>query len=189
PSEAYRRRRFANWFPLGLTYATFYMGRYNFNVFKGRFGEMFHLDKAEVGIIATAGFWTYALSVIFNGPLADRIGGRKAILFGALGVAALNLVMGLMFMGGFMTKLLVSMSLLYSVNMYFQSFGALSVVKVNAPWFHVQERGIFGGIFGIMISTGYFLAITVGGWILAFWPAPDRAWYYIFLIPAAAIAV
>src|SRR5947199_4850471 len=48
------------------------MGRYNFNVFKGRFAEMFHFDKAEVGVIATAGFWTYALSVMLNGPLADR---------------------------------------------------------------------------------------------------------------------
>src|ERR1700758_3801169 len=93
-SRAYRRRRFANWFPLGLTYATFYMGRYNFNVFKGRFGEIFHLDKAEVGIIATAGFWTCALSVMFNGPLADRIGGRRAIIFGAFGAAALNLAIG-----------------------------------------------------------------------------------------------
>src|SRR5215470_10182748 len=79
-SAAYRRRRVANWFPLGLTYATFYMGRYNFNVFKGRFAETFHFDKAEVGAIATAGFWTYALSVIFNGPLADRFGGKRAIL-------------------------------------------------------------------------------------------------------------
>ena len=58
------------------------------------------------------------------------------------------------------------MSLLYAVNQYFQSFGALSVVKVNAPWFHVKERGVFGGVFGIMISSGYFLALTVGGWIL-----------------------
>src|SRR6202171_3760327 len=90
-SAEFRRRRFINWFPLGLTYATFYMGRYNFNVFKGPFGAMFHLDKAQVGAIATAGFWTYALSVMFNGPLADKFGGRKAIILGAFGAAALNL--------------------------------------------------------------------------------------------------
>src|SRR5204863_6467790 len=110
--------------------------------------------------------------------------GRKAILFGALGVAALNLAIGLMFLNGFATKILVSMSLLYSVNMYFQSFGALSVVKVNAAWYHVRERGVFGGIFGMMISTGYFLALAVGAWILA-----HMAWYAVFLVPAAAVAV
>ncbi len=181
-SAEYRRRRFMNWFPLGLTYATFYMGRYNLNVASTSMMHMFNLDKAHFGIIATAGFWTYALSVIFTGPLADRIGGKKAILIGAVGAAVLNLVIGLLFMGGWQTKLIVGMSLLYAANQYFQSFGALSIVKVNAPWFHVRERGIFGGVFGIMISCGYFLAMTVGGWILAYFP-----WYYVFLIPSAAI--
>ncbi|HAM35069.1 MAG TPA: MFS transporter [Elusimicrobia bacterium] len=183
-SPKYRARRFLNWFPLGLTYATFYMGRYNLNVAGKTMMDMFHLSKAEFGVIATAGFWTYAVSVMFNGPLADRIGGRKAIMFGALGAALLNLAIGLLFLSGWQTKLIVGMSLLYAANQYFQSFGALSVVKVNAPWFHVQERGVFGGIFGIMISSGYFLAMTVGGWILAYLP-----WYYVFLIPSAAIGV
>jgi len=181
-TKAYRLRRVMNWFPLGVTYATFYMGRYNFNVVKGTIGQEFHLDKTQMGIIATCGFWTYATSVIFNGPLADKFGGRKAILLGAVGAAILNLAIGLLFLNGWTTKLLVSMSLLYSANMYFQSFGALSVVKVNAAWFHVRERGVFGGIFGIMISSGYFLALAVGGWILAHFP-----WWTIFAIPSGVI--
>ncbi len=183
-SGAYRTRRILNWFPLGLTYATYYMGRYNFNVVKGQMGSMFHLDKAQMGIIATAGFWTYAVSVLLNGPIADRIGGRKAILIGAVGAIAINLLIGLLFLNGWTTKIVVGMSLLYSVNMYFQSFGAASVVKVNASWFHVKERGVFGGVFGSMISAGYFLALSVGGWILAHFP-----WYAVFLIPSAAITV
>jgi len=181
---AYRRRRFANWFPLGVTYATYYMGRYNLNVSSTTMMDQFHLSKADFGIIATAGFWTYALAVAFNGPLADRIGGKKSILIGAAGASVLNLVIGLLFLNGWQTKIIVGMSLLYAVNQYFQSFGALSVVKVNAPWFHVKERGIFGGVFGIMISSGYFLALTVGGWILAFLP-----WYWVFLIPSMLLAV
>ncbi len=183
-SGDFRVRRVANWLPLGLTYATYYMGRYNFNVVKGDMGKMFDLDKAQMGIIATAGFWTYALSVIFNGPLADRFGGRRSILIGAVGASVLNLTIGLLFLNGWMTKVLIGMSLLYSVNMYFQSFGALSVVKVNSAWFHVKERGVFGGVFGSMISAGYFLAISIGGWILA-----RFAWYWVFLVPAGALAI
>jgi len=183
-SRAYRNRRFLNWFPLGLTYATFYMGRYNLNVSSARMMDYFHLTKAQFGTIATAGFWTYALSVLVNGPLSDRIGGKKAILIGAAGTAAVNLVIGLLFLSGWQTKIVVGMSLLFAVSQYFQSFGAMSIVKVNAPWFHVRERGVFGGIFGVMISCGYLLALTVGGWILAALP-----WYWVFLIPSAAIAV
>jgi len=182
-SRAYRFRRFLNWFPLGLTYATMYMGRYNFNIVKNDIGAWYHLDKAQMGIIATAGFWTYGLAVAINGPLADRIGGRKAILVGALGAALLNLTVGLMFLNQATSQLLVSMSVLWSLNMYFQSFGALSVVKVNSTWFHVRERGVFGGIFGTMISSGYFLATTIGAWLLA----SSRSWTVIWFVPAAAM--
>ena len=181
-STEFRRRRFANWFPLGLTYATFYMGRYNFNVSKGAIGTTFGYDKAQMGIIATVGFWTYALSVIFNGPLADRFGGRRAILFGAVGAATLNLALGLLFFSKHTTGLIVSMSLLYGMNMYFQSFGALSVVKVNSSWFHVRERGVLGGFFGAMISTGYAMAMIIGGWVLVNLPL-----WCVFAVPSGAI--
>lgn len=183
-TDAYRRRRFLNWFPLGLTYATFYMGRYNLNAASTEMMSRFGFTKAQFGIIATAGFWTYALSVMFNGPLTDRFGGRRAILIAAAGTATINGLVGLLFLAGWQTKILLGMSLLYAVNQYFQSFGALSVVKVNSTWFHVRERGVFGGIFGIMISSGYFLAMTIGGWIMAYLP-----WYMIFLIPSACVAV
>jgi OPA family glycerol-3-phosphate transporter-like MFS transporter len=182
-SRAYRMRRFRNWFPLGITYATFYMGRYNLNVASQTIMDQFHLTKEAFGTIATAGFWTYALSVIVNGPLSDRIGGKKAILIGVAGTAVVNLAVGLAFLSGWQTKIILGMSLLYAASQYFQSYGAMSIVKANAPWFHVRERGVFGGIFGIMISSGYFLALTIGGWILAALP-----WYWVFLIPSAAIA-
>jgi OPA family glycerol-3-phosphate transporter-like MFS transporter len=183
-SVKFRIRRGMNWFPLGLTYATFYMGRYNLNVSSKTMIDMFHLSKADFGIIATAGFWTYALSVLINGPLSDKYGGKKSILIGALGSLIVNLIIGILFLNEWQFKIIIGMSLLYSVNQYFQSFGALSVVKVNSHWFHVKERGVFGGIFGIMISSGYLLAYTVGGWILSHFP-----WFYVFIIPSIAMFI
>lgn len=184
-SPAFRFRRFMNWFPLGLTYAAMYMGRYNFNVVKNDIGAWYHLDKLQMGFIASCGFWSYGLAVALNGPLADRFGGRKAILFGALGASLLNLGIGLMFFNGWTANLLWSMSWLWSINMYFQSFGALSVVKVNSTWFHVKERGVFGGIFGVMISSGYFFATTIGSVLLA----KFSSWTVIWFVPAAAIGL
>ncbi len=181
-SAEFRRRRFMNWFPLGLTYATFYMGRYNLNVASSDIMTAFSMSKETFGFIATAGFWTYAVSVIFNGPLADRFGGKKAIVLGGCGAALFNLVIGLLFLNGWSTRIVVGMSLLYAANQYFQSFGALSVVKINAPWFHVRERGVFGGIFGIMISSGYMLALGVGGRVLA-----TFGWKWVFIVPSFLI--
>ena len=169
-SFGFRARRFVNWFPMGLTYALLYMGRYNLTVAKTSLGDL--MTKEDFGIIFGAGTVTYALSFLINGPLIDRIGGRKGILIASAGSALANLGMGLYLLHVICSgdpsnaPLRLVFSLLYSINMYFQSYGAVSIVKVNAHWFHVRERGGFSGIFGTMISSGIFLAFTVNGWIL-----------------------
>ena len=71
-------RRFINWFPLGMTYAFLYMGRYNLTVSKTALGSL--MSKEDFGWIAAAGTCTYALSFIVNGPLVDRIVGRPGRL-------------------------------------------------------------------------------------------------------------
>lgn len=186
-SKEYKFRRFLNWFPLGLTYALYYMGRYNVSVASPEICKMFSWTNAQWGIVITAGFWVYAFSVMINGPLTDKFGGKKAIIIGAVGSAILNTLIGLLILGGintFGTKLLLAFSFLYSINMYFQSFGAASVVKVNTPWFHVKERGTFGGIFGSLISIGYKLSYGVGGIIMATLPI-----HYIFIIPTIVLLI
>ncbi len=82
--------------------------------------------------------------------------------------------------------LLPALSLLYAGNMYFQSFGAVAIVKVNAPWFHVRERGVFGAIFGILISLGVYFAYDWNGLILDFFPGQAQL---VFLVPAGLLAV
>lgn len=166
-SQAFRVRRFWNWFPMGLTYALLYMARYNLTVAKTSLGD--RITKEDFGVIFGTGTVIYAFSFVFNGPLVDRLGGRAGILTAALGSAIANLVIGWYVHGltsGPMEHVTLVLSILYAINMYFQSFGAVSIVKVNAHWFHVGERGGFSGIFGTMISSGIFLAFTVNGWLL-----------------------
>jgi OPA family glycerol-3-phosphate transporter-like MFS transporter len=159
-SPAYLRRRILNWVPLGITYALLYMGRYNLTVAKNAFGDL--MDKSDFGVIFSVGTITYAFAFILNGPLTDKIGGRRAMLSAAAGAASMNACMGLFTLLRPDVGLVLPFSILYAANMYFQSFGAVAIVKVNSHWFHVRERGMFGGIFGILISAGIFLAFQVG---------------------------
>ena len=69
--------RFINWFPLGMTYAFLYMGRYNLNVSKNALGDL--MSKQSLGTIFAAGTVTYAVSFLVNGPLVDKIGGKRGI--------------------------------------------------------------------------------------------------------------
>jgi len=194
-SSAFKMRRFLNWFPMGLTYAFLYMGRYNLTVSKNALGDL--MTKEDFGVIFGVGTVTYAFAFLINGPLTDKIGGKKAILIGALGSGIVNLIMGLYISslvggaaGGDTSGLRLTFSLLYALNMYFQSYGAVAIVKVNAHWFHVRERGGFSGIFGTMISSGIFFAFTVNGWILDFAAAGSSsaiASKWVFFAPSALL--
>src|SRR5262245_65404613 len=95
-SSEFRFRRFWNWFPMGLTYALLYMGRYNLTVAKTSLSQSQKLmTNEDFGVIFGAGTLTYAFSFLLNGPLVDRIGGRKGMIISALGSMAANLGMGL----------------------------------------------------------------------------------------------
>ena len=157
-------RRFVNWFPLGMTYAFLYMARYNLNVAQDALGPL--MSKEDFGIIFGAGTGVYALSFLVNGPLVDRIGGKKGILIAALGAAAANILLGvltfLLVTHRLKLNMVAAFSGLYALNMYFQSYGAVSIIKVKAYWFHVRERGVFGAIFGTLISIGSYFAFDWG---------------------------
>ena len=157
-------RRFLNWFPLGMTYAFMYMGRYNLNVAKGALGTA--MSKEDFGFIGGVGFTVYALSLFFIGPIVDRIGGKKGILLGAIGSALMNGAMGIvlyLFLNNrLQMNLVTALSITYGLNMLFQSFGAVSTIKVKSYWFHVTERGMFGAIFGTLISLGVYFAFDWG---------------------------
>ncbi len=175
-SKAFQTRRMWNWLPLGLTYAFLYMGRYNLTVSKNSFGEL--MTNADFGSIFGVGTVVYGFSFIINGPLTDRMGGRKAILVAAVGAAVANLLMGLVTYFHYTDNLVVTFSFLYAMNMYFQSFGAVAIVKVNSAWFHVRERGTFGGIFGILISLGLYFAYDWGAMI-----TKNFELHWVFFIP------
>ncbi|MGA9119785.1 MAG: MFS transporter [Bacteroidota bacterium] len=206
-SPEFRRRRAINWLSLGFLYAVFYMTRYNYTVVAPTLADLLGWKNTELGIFETMMPLVYGLSVVLNGPFADRVGGKKAFLFGAIGVALMNFLFGLSSLaivspatwegtgllrhvvsapvlrygisGG---TLLTMMAIVWGINGYFQSYGALSIVKVNAQWFHVLERGTFSGIFGVLIRLGLLLAFQGVPLILLVLP-----WQYGFWIPGAMV--
>src|SRR5439155_636281 len=58
--------------------------------------ELLGWRNTELGVFETVMPLVYGLSVFLNGPLADRIGGRRAFLIGAAGVVVMNFAFGAM---------------------------------------------------------------------------------------------
>ena len=214
--KEFRKRCLVNWLTIGLAYAFLYMGRYNINAATAALGENGGLTGADFGIIFGAGTWTYAASLFINGPLVDKIGGYIGILIGLIGSCIMNVALGiatyLFIKGNLDLPIIPTLAVIYSINMYFQSFGAASIVKTNSNWFHVKERGIAGGIFGTLIAMGLFFSFD---WSSAIRKATNinldaaqldsfqifirdmlgtaggttNAYWYLFFIPAAILAL
>ena len=178
-SSKFKMRRFWNWFPLGLAYASLYMGRYSYIPAK----EDLHgglMGNEGLGIMTATGAIVYGVSFLLNGPLTDKIGGRKAMLIATLGSAIINLIMGAVLAFAWTDHFVLKMALLYGVNMYFQSFASVAIVKVNSNWFNISERGVFGGIFGILIASGLFLAYTISPMVMkALFPGLPQFYFFI----------
>lgn len=207
--DGYRSRRFQNWMVVGLLYAFFYMTRYNFAANTPLLMDAFGWNKVDLSLLETAMPFMYGLAVLVNAPIADRFGGRKAFLIGAVGVVIMNFIFGAFHMavvtppviegtgaarkvvtdavlvGGLTPReLALIMSGVWACNAYFQSFGALSIVKINAQWFHISERGTFGAIFGVLIRLGLVFGFSGSPYL-----ASMGHWYYAFWGPAILVAI
>src|SRR5205085_5212667 len=126
-----------------------------------------------------------------NGLLTDRVGGKRAMLFGAAGTILMNLIFGVASFWGLLWLFVV----IRGIDGYVQAFGAPGMVKINAAWFRPNERGGFAGIFGFMINLGRFGINNLGASLLAGFTflgllqVPPLHWRWLFWIPAVIALV
>jgi len=182
-------RRFCNWFLVGITYASTYFGRYNMNVVnQARTHHDLGVSASEFGIVLTVGSASYAVFVVLNGFMVDKIGGKRAMVIGALGSGFFNLVQGLFVQYGVGKVVgrpaLIVMCCIFACNNFFQTFCTSAICKVAVNWYHLHERGYFSGVFGVIISLGFFFAYQVNGVIY------DHAnWSWVYFVPAIQLTL
>src|SRR6202000_237200 len=116
----------------------------------------------------------------------DRIGGKKAMLIGAVGTVVMNIIFGAASLWGTLALFIG----IRGIDGYFQSFGAPGMVKINAAWFAHRERGRFSGVFGFMINLGRFGIFKLGPALLAgfvflgLFRVPPLHWRWLFWAPS-----
>jgi OPA family glycerol-3-phosphate transporter-like MFS transporter len=189
--RGFRPRRGLNWAFIGLLYTSFYMCRYNLPLASSAISSEFGFSKAQIGSIITTALLAYAFGQIVNGLLADRLGGKRAMLIGAAGTIVMNVLFGIASFWG----LLWFFVLIRGIDGYLQAFGSPGMVKINAAWFRHTERGGFAGIFGFMINLGRFGIFKLGPALLAGFTflglirIPPLHWRWLFWIPAGIALV
>ncbi|MEK6644068.1 MAG: MFS transporter [Planctomycetota bacterium] len=195
----YRARRGQNWFFLGLTYASYYLCRYNLSPVAPELMSELSFSKSQYGMINSGRDGAYAIGQMINGLFTDRFGGKQAMTIGAISTIILNLAFGFTSWSGMSTMLLLtSLVCIRSFDGYMQAFGAPGFIKINTAWFRRKERGAFAGVFGFMINLGAIGAGQLGKTLitgmsipLLFFTlsTPTLNWRYMFILPPIAVGV
>lgn len=158
----YSRLRWSVFLSATLGYSLYYVCRLSLNVIKKPIVDAGVLSEAELGIIGSGLFITYAVGKLTNGFLADRSNIRRFLAAGLLVTALINLVLG------FTTSFAVFL-VLWAVNGWAQSMGAAPCVVALSRWFGDRERGTYYGLWSSSHNIGEAITFIATAVIVAAW--------------------
>ncbi len=152
--RALERRRWIVWAPVALAFLAAYFHRTATGVVADSLMRDFAIERAaELGVLSSIYFYTYAAMQVPAGILADFWGPRRAITL-ALLIATAGAVlfgasesMGALYAGRFLSS--VGVGLLF-----------INLIKIHADWFRLREFGTMGGLTVLVGNSGSLLAAT-----------------------------
>jgi OPA family glycerol-3-phosphate transporter-like MFS transporter len=133
------------------------------------------VSHAALGRVASVGTITYAAGKLLLGPMADRVGGRRAFLFALAAVAVLGAL------GGIVPGLWL-LTVVYALNRFFGAGGWPAMMKLVPTWFPKERTAgvvaalslsyVLGGIAATLFARE---VVTLGGGWRAVMSAPSLA--------------
>lgn len=156
------RQRWLQWqvfLAITFGYGFYYVCRLSLNVVKKPLIDAGLFDPAQLGMIGSALFFTYAVGRLVNGVLVDHAHLQRFMALGLLASAVINLVLGSL--PAFWVFLL-----LWGANGWFQAMGAPASIVSIARWFPQQGRGTVYGVWSTSHNIGEALTYVVTGAIV-----------------------
>lgn len=175
-------RKLAVFLSITFGYGFYYVCRLSFSVAKKPMLEAGIFNAAEMGIIGSALFFAYAFGKFFNGFISDRVNIRKFMFTGLLVSAIINFLLGF-------TTYFWFFVILWTLNGWFQSFGAPSSVVALSHWYDNKERGRYYGMWATSHNIGEAITfiltavvISSFGWMWGFRIAGISCFLVAFVI-------
>jgi MFS transporter, OPA family, glycerol-3-phosphate transporter len=154
-------------------YLFMYTGRQSFGFAIPGIEEEFGINKQMLGWISTAMLWSYAVGQFINGGIADKFGGRRSMVIGAVGSTVANWTLS--FAGGFKSLLVP-----WAVNGYLQSFGWPGGSRLLADWFGPKRLGRAFGFFTFSAASAGVVAFVTSIVVV---DTLELDWRWIFRVP------
>ena len=182
--ETYKRLRNRTFWGVTAAYSLFYLCRLSMGVVKKPLIDDGLFSASELGVIASAFYFVYAIGKFLNGFIADYCNVRRFMATGLIVSSAINLLMGVMGLangyvgmpGWLMFAVFV---LLWGFNGWVLSMGSPSGIVSLSRWFPQSRRGTFYSIFCSTPYIGEALSMAVTGSVVAAW-----GWEYGFIVSA-----
>jgi sugar phosphate permease len=177
------RRRLARWRTstfsvVVLGYVGYYFCRANLYTALPLISQAFGYTNTELGLIALYSEVVYSLAKFVNGPLGDRIGGKRVFVLGMVGAIACNV-------GFAASNSLTAFILIWSVCRFFLSMGWGGVVKMISSWYEAERNGTVMGTVSLSFQFGGVAINLFAGTLVAL----GIGWRGLFLYPAGLLAV
>jgi len=145
-----------------------------------------HLNHAQMGLLLSAFFWTYTVSQIPVGWLAERYGAHRILAAGLTLWASATILVG--FVHSFVV--LVLLRLLLGLG---ESAGFPSVAKIMAAVVPAKGLGTANGIVALGYLSGPVVGTLAGGLLMAHFGWRSAFWVFgglslLWLIPWSRVA-
>ena len=182
--EQYNRLRNRTFWGATAAYSLFYLCRLSMGVVKKPLIDEGLFSASELGIIASAFYFIYAIGKFLNGFIADYCNARRFMATGLVISFVINLLMGLMgladgYVGVPSWLIYVAFVVLWGFNGWVLSMGSPAGIVSLSRWFPQSRRGTFYSIFCSTPYIGEALSMAVTGTVVAAF-----GWEYGFIASA-----
>lgn len=182
--ETYKSLRARTFWGATAAYSLFYLCRLSMGVVKKPLIDGGLFTATELGVIASAFYFVYAIGKFINGFMADYCNVRRYMATGLAVSSVINLLMGSVGLtGGFSGipsyVIYLVFVLLWGINGWALSMGSPSGIVSLSRWFPQSRRGTFYSIFCSTPYIGEALSMVITGSIVAAF-----GWEYGFIASA-----
>lgn len=157
-------------------YVGYYLIRQNLAAAFPLMEKAFGYSNSQLGLIAAASEIAYALGKFINGPLGDKIGGRRIFLLGMAGAILCNILFAF-------GSSLVYFIVVWCICRVFLSMGWGGIAKTIGAWFEPEKNGVVMGWISLNFQFGGVVATMFAGYLVS----RGYGWDKLFLYPAFVV--
>lgn len=155
------RLRWTAFIVVGLAYVLSFFHRFAPAAISGDLQQTFQASGAELGGLAATYFYVYMIMQIPTGILVDTMGPRRVVAIGGViaGIGSMMFGMADSLAAASVGRVLVGLGV---------SVTFISLLKLNASWFHDRHFATMTGATILMGNVGSLLAAAPLAWALGF---------------------